>query len=87
MACAKCDFCIPKDSNRAQLLEAKTNILRFLQEVPLTDDERSAADGDLDALDRLITMLSDRPTPSGQTPKQLIDRGEIRTKEDDDFGH
>jgi len=87
MACAKCDFCIPKDSNRAQLLEAKTNILRFLQEVPLTDDERSVADGDLDALDRLITMLSDRPTPSGQTPKQLIDRGEIRTKEDDDFGH
>jgi integrase len=79
MACAKCDFCIPKDSNRAQLLEAKTNILRFLQEVPLTDDERSVADGDLDALDRLITMLSDRPTPSGQTPKQLIERGEAKS--------
>jgi integrase len=74
MACARCDFCIPKESNHAQLLEAKTNILRFLQEVPLTDDERSVADGDLGALDRLITMLSDRPTPSGQTPKQLIER-------------
>jgi integrase len=74
MACARCDFCIPKESNHAQLLEAKTNSLRFLQEVPLTDDERSVADGDLGALDRLITMLSDRPTPSGQTPKQLIER-------------
>ena len=71
MACARCDFCIPKGSNRAQLLEAKTNIKRFLQEVPLTDGERAAADGDLGALDRLITMLSDKPTPSGQTPKQL----------------
>jgi hypothetical protein len=75
MACARCDFCIPKDSNRAQLLEAKTNLLRFLQEVPLTDEERAVADGDLKALDRLIATLSDKPTPSGQTPKQLIDRG------------
>jgi hypothetical protein len=75
MACARCDFCIPKDSNRAQLLEAKTNILRFLQEVPLTNEERAVTDGDLDALDHLITMLSDKPTPSGQTPKQLIDQG------------
>ncbi|MFZ5898320.1 MAG: tyrosine-type recombinase/integrase [Bacillota bacterium] len=74
MACARCDFCIPKDSNRAQLLEAKTNLLRFLQEVPLTDEERAVADGDLEALDRLIAMLSDKPTPSGQTPKQLRNR-------------
>jgi integrase len=72
MACARCDFCVPKDSNRAQLLEAKTNILRFLQEMPLTDEERGACDGDLQALNRLIEMLSDKPTPSGQTPKQLI---------------
>jgi len=72
MACARCDFCIPKNSNRAQLVEAKTNILRLLQEVPLTDEERAAADGDLKALERLITTLSDKPTPSGQTPQQLI---------------
>jgi integrase len=82
MACARCDFCIPKESNHAQLLESKTNILRFLQEVPLTDDERAAANGDLDALDRLVAMLSDRPTPSGQTPKQLNNQGEIRIKGD-----
>ncbi|MEW6233540.1 MAG: tyrosine-type recombinase/integrase [Chloroflexota bacterium] len=75
MACARCDFCIPKESNRAQLLEAKTNLLRLFEEIPLTDEERAVADGDLDALDRLIAMLSDRPTPSGQTPKQLIHGG------------
>ncbi len=72
MACARCDFCIPKDSNHAQLLESKTNILRLLQEMPLTEAEWDACDGDFKALNRLIELLSDKPTPSGQTPKQLI---------------
>ena len=36
MACVRCDFCIPKDSNHAQLLESKTNIIRLLQEMPLS---------------------------------------------------
>jgi hypothetical protein len=26
MACVKCDFCTPKNSTRAQLLEAKNNL-------------------------------------------------------------
>lgn len=74
MVCTRCDFYIPKNSNRVQLLEAKTNLLRFLQEVPPTDEERAVADNGLTALDRLIATLSDKPTPSGQTPKQLSDR-------------
>ena len=56
---------------RGQLLEAKSNLLRLLQEIPLTEDERSAVDGDLSALDRLVARLVDQPTPSGQTPGQL----------------
>jgi len=71
MACAKCDFYNPKESSRSQLLEAKSNLLRLLQRMPLTEDERSAADGDLSALDRLVARLVDQPTPSGQTPSQL----------------
>jgi integrase len=71
MACARCDFYRPRRSSLAQLLEAKDNILRFLQEIPLTDEERSVVDGDLAAIDRLTTRLASQPTPSGQTPAEL----------------
>jgi hypothetical protein len=71
MACPRCDFYQPKDSSRGQLLEAKSNLLRLLQEIPLTEEERAAVDGDLVALDRLAVWLADQPTPSGPTPKEL----------------
>ena len=71
MACARCDFYRPRESSLAQLLDAKDNILRFLQQIPLTDEERAAVDGDLTAIDRLTQHLADRPTPSGQTPAEL----------------
>ena len=35
------------------------------------DEEGGAADGDLKAVDRLISQLENRPTPSGQTPGEL----------------
>ena len=71
LACARCDFCRPRESSLVQLLEAKTNILRFLQEIPLTDEERSVVDGDLIAIDRLTARLAHRPTPSGKTPSEI----------------
>lgn len=71
MACPKCDFYGPKESGRSQLLEAKSNLLHLLQEIPLTEDERAAVDGDVAALDRLAARLTRQPTPSGQTPKEL----------------
>lgn len=71
MACARCDFYRPRQSSLVQFLEAKTNILRLLQEIPLTDDEKAVIDGDLVAIDRLAAKLADRPTPSGQTPTEL----------------
>lgn len=71
MACARCDFYRPRESSLVHLLEAKTNILRLLQEIPLTDDEKAVVDGDLVAIDRLAAKLIHRPTPSGQTPSEL----------------
>lgn len=71
MACARCDFYRPRESSLVQLLEAKNNILRFLQEIPLTDEERGVVDGDLIAIDRLRVKLAHLPTPSGQTPIEL----------------
>lgn len=71
MACARCDFYRPRRSSLVQLLDAKDNILRFLQQIPLTDEERSVVDGDLVAIDRLTAKLASQPTPSGQTPTEL----------------
>jgi len=71
MACAKCAFYIPKGSSRAQAAEGKANLLRMLQEIPLTEDERAAVEDGAAAFDRLLDGLADVPTPEGPTPRQL----------------
>jgi integrase len=71
MACARCDFYTPKDSTKAQLLEAKTNLQHMLVSIPLTEDERAAVDDGQAALDSLLNRLADVPTPAGPTPRQI----------------
>jgi integrase len=71
MACAKCDFYLPKDSTKAQLLEAKDNLQRMLATVPLTEEEQAAIEDGQSALDTLLDRLTDIPTPAGATPRQL----------------
>jgi integrase len=71
MACARCDFYIPKPSSEAQLLEARDGLQRMLVEIPLTDEERAAVEGDQTAVGRLIDLLADTPTPAGRTPRQI----------------
>ncbi|GCF11878.1 tyrosine-type recombinase/integrase [Dictyobacter arantiisoli] len=68
MACAKCTFYLPKGSSQAQVLEAKANLLRMKQEIPLSQDEIAAVDDGLEALEK---KLVDMPTPAGPTPRQL----------------
>ena len=71
LACAKCDFYTPKNSSKAQLLEARDNLQRMLASIPLTDEERAAIDDGKGALDSLLGRLADIPTPAGATPRQL----------------
>ena len=71
MACARCDFYTPKDSSKAQLLEAKENLQEMRAMIPLTDDEQAAVDDGNAALDALLERLTDIPTPAGPTPRQL----------------
>ena len=71
MMCAKCKFHIPKETSRAQLLEARTNLQRMMQEIPLREEERAAVGDGLEAVERLYTKLVDVPTPSGQPPREL----------------
>ncbi|MEO0597044.1 MAG: site-specific integrase, partial [Chloroflexota bacterium] len=71
LACARCSHYIPKVSSEAQLLEAKENLLRLRENIPLTDEMETAVQSGLEAVQALIERLQDVPTPSGQTPRQL----------------
>ena len=71
MACARCDFYVPKASTRGQLIEAKEEMERMLTTIPLTELERAAAEGDQAALEGLLQRLADVPTPAGPTPRVL----------------
>jgi integrase len=71
MACARCDFYLPKPSSEAQLLEAKDGIQRMLVQVPLTEEERAAVEDDQTAVVRLIDLLANVATPAGPTPHEL----------------
>jgi hypothetical protein len=71
MTCAKCSFYLPKESTKAQLLEAKANLLRLRQDIPLADAELSAVEDGLAAYEQLLAKLADVPTPGGPTPCQL----------------
>ncbi|HEY0386458.1 MAG TPA: hypothetical protein VGC64_10620 [Pyrinomonadaceae bacterium] len=75
MACAKCSFYVPKDSSRAQLLEAKTNLQHMLHEIPLRDEERAAVEDGLTAVEKLYEKLTDVPTPDGSMPRELTGGG------------
>jgi hypothetical protein len=72
MACARCDFYVPKASTRSQLPEAKASLQHMRMTIPLTEAEQAAVDHDADAVERLLTRLADGPTPAGPTPRQLL---------------
>ncbi|MFJ9713896.1 hypothetical protein [Streptomyces sp. NPDC101234] len=78
MACARCDFYTPKESSKAQLLEAKDNLQRMRAMIPLTDEEQAAVEDGRVALERLVERLTGVPTPSGPTRRQLLPIIEVR---------
>jgi hypothetical protein len=71
MACAKCDFYMPKHSAAAQLLEGKEHLLRLLQEIPLGEAEQAAVEDGVAAYEKLLLKLVDVPTPAGPTQRQI----------------
>jgi hypothetical protein len=71
MACAKCDFYMPKQSTTALLLEGKEHLLRLLQEIPLGEAEQVAVEEGVVAYENLLSKLADVPTPAGPTPHQI----------------
>ncbi len=71
MACARCDFYVPKASSKAQLLEGKDNLLRLRQEISLTETEIAALDNDVSGYEKLLSSLTDIPTPTNVNSKQI----------------
>jgi hypothetical protein len=59
MACARCSFYVPKQSQVAALIESRAANDRFVQE------ERAAVDGDAQAVDQLIAQLREVRAPDG----------------------
>ncbi|WLO87277.1 tyrosine-type recombinase/integrase (plasmid) [Pantoea agglomerans] len=57
MACIGCDFNLLKDSARGLIMESKASIRRYLEEVPLTPDERSILEQDAEKVERVLTRL------------------------------
>lgn len=62
MACQRCEFYLPGDSAKSQALEADTHNLKLLEQIPITETERKALEGDRKALQKLIGPATTQPT-------------------------
>ncbi len=54
VACQRCEFYVLGNSSKPQTLEADAHNLKLLEQIPVTDIERKAPEGDRKALHRLI---------------------------------
>jgi Phage integrase family len=71
MACAKCPYYRPKTSLADQLVEGKANLVRMLEFVHLTEEEKLLVTEGIELHQELIEKLADVPTPAGPTPREL----------------
>ncbi|MDF7662837.1 site-specific recombinase [Erwiniaceae bacterium L1_54_6] len=61
MACIGCDFNLLKDSARGLILESKESNRRYLEEVPLTPDEKAIAEQDAERIEQELVRISAKP--------------------------
>jgi len=61
MACIGCDFNLLKQSARGLILESKASVRRYLEEIPLTSDERTIVEHDADKIEQALKRLSLKP--------------------------
>src|SRR6266581_2530804 len=71
MACARCPFYRPKESLSDQLLEGQANLLRMLEFVQLSEEEKLLVTEGIELHQSLIEQLADVPTPTGLTPREM----------------
>jgi len=78
MACARCDFYVPKESSKAQSIEGKSNLLRLRQEIPLNEDELRAVEDGIAGHEKLVAKLTSCPTPDSRDYLRDADLGDSR---------
>ncbi|MGK3131365.1 tyrosine-type recombinase/integrase [Pantoea sp. C8B4] len=61
MACIGCDFNLLKQSARGLVLESKVSVRRYLEEVPLTPDERAIVEQDAEKIEQALKRLPLKP--------------------------
>ncbi|HEX6477233.1 MAG TPA: site-specific integrase [Ktedonobacteraceae bacterium] len=71
MACARCPYYRPKESLKEQLIEGQANLVRMLEFVSLTEEEKLLVTEGVELHQALIENLQDVPTPAGPTPREL----------------
>lgn len=71
MACARCPFYRPKTGTMEQLVEGKANLVRLLEFVRLTEEEKLLVIEGIELHQALLEKLVDVPTPAGPTPREL----------------
>jgi integrase len=71
MACARCPFYRPKESLSDQLLEGQANLLRMLEFVQLTEEEKLLVTEGIELHQALIEQLAHTPTPTSLTPREM----------------
>jgi hypothetical protein len=78
MACLKCPMYVAREP--AQLIGARDGILRLMQEVPLTDEEKSVAKGDVKALNRYVENRKHVPPPPVPNERYIFSNSSIRPR-------
>jgi integrase len=80
MACARCPFYRPKNSTMDHLIEGKANLVRMLEFVQLTEEEKVLVTEGIEVHQHLIEQLANVPTPAGPTPRELETQRRGETK-------
>lgn len=71
MACVRCSFYLPRASDEARLLAARSRNEKLIEEIPLRPEEIDAATGDSAAISSLEEKLRDVPAPDMQPDDSL----------------
>jgi hypothetical protein len=68
---ARCPYYRPKESLKEQLVEGQANLVRLLEFVSLTEEEKLLVTEGVELHQALIEKLQNVPTPAGPTPREL----------------
>ncbi|MBI4218597.1 MAG: hypothetical protein HY682_00540 [Chloroflexi bacterium] len=71
LLCARCSFYRPKAEMEARLTEARGNLLKLREEIPLTEEKCAVVVEDIAAYEQLLARLADVSALDGQTPRDL----------------